>query len=332
VTVQQAAPDRVEPRCRYFTECGGCQYQHVRYERQLELKHKQVRDLFERVGGFHGERVAPIIPCPEAFGYRNRIMVRSQWNKPQQRLLVGYLRADSRLVVDVEECAIAEPALNRQLQLVRQNPPPRGGLKVVLRVAPEGWDVPKDSFFQNNFRLLPRLVDVVRDRLAGCGTRFLVDVYCGVGFFALELADGVERYVGIELDQLAIKAARQNAILRGRPNGEFISGSAEECLPALLRNLTAAQTTVILDPPRKGCGPGIIQLLRVVRPAQVIHISCHPATLARDLNVLCRDGVFELVTVVPLDMFPQTQHVECVADVRCREPGAGTEGRNRPCQ
>jgi 23S rRNA (uracil1939-C5)-methyltransferase len=147
-----------------------------------------------------------------------------------------------------------------------------------------------------------------------------VDVYCGVGFFALELANLVESYAGIELDQPAIRAARRNAAARGRTNGEFVSGTAEEWLPPLLQRFPAHKTAVLLDPPRKGCAPSVIQLLRDVRPAQVLYVSCHPATLARDLNVLCRDGVFHLVNVTPLDMFPQTQHVECIADLRCRQP------------
>jgi 23S rRNA (uracil1939-C5)-methyltransferase len=81
---------------------------------------------------------------------------------------------------------------------------------------------------------------------------------------------------------------------------------------------TAQATTVLLDPPRKGCQPETLQLLRRVRPAQVIYVSCHPAAMARDLNVLCAEDVFDLAQVVPLDMFPHTQHVECVADLRCK--------------
>jgi 23S rRNA (uracil1939-C5)-methyltransferase len=81
---------------------------------------------------------------------------------------------------------------------------------------------------------------------------------------------------------------------------------------------TPQATTVLLDPPRKGCLPETLQLLRRVRPGQVIYVSCHPAAMARDLNVLCAEGVFELAQVVPLDMFPHTQHVECVADLRCK--------------
>src|SRR5438309_3409062 len=134
-------------------------------------------------------------------------MVRSQWDKVKQGLNIGFLRADSRLVVDLEECKIAEPALNQQIKQVRSHPPPKGGLKVVLRIPPEGWEVPPDSFFQNNFFLLPRLVEVVRERLRLAQTHYLLDIYCGVGFFSLELADLVSSFVGVELDQLAIRAA-----------------------------------------------------------------------------------------------------------------------------
>src|SRR5262249_59673057 len=139
------------------------------------------------------------------YNYRNRIMVRSQWDKFKQGLNIGFLRHDNRLVVDVAACKIAEPVLNERLEQLRAEPPPKGGLKVVLRVAPEGWSVPPDSFFQNNFFLLPRLADVVRERLICGATRHLLDVYCGVGFFSLELADAVQSYVGVEYDGLAIK-------------------------------------------------------------------------------------------------------------------------------
>jgi 23S rRNA (uracil1939-C5)-methyltransferase len=219
-------------------------------------------------------------------------------------------------VVDLEACSIAEPVLNEQIRDVHAHPPPKGGLKVVLRIQPEGWEVPPDSFFQNNFFLLPRLVEVVADRLRQARTRHLADIYCGVGFFSLELAGQVDSYAGVELDRLAIEAARRNALARGRTNGEFLAGTAEALLPSLLTRWTAGLTTVLLDPPRKGCRPEILDLLRRVRPAQVLYVSCQPATMARDLKLLCAEGVFSLSQVVPLDMFPQTAHVECVADLR----------------
>jgi tRNA/tmRNA/rRNA uracil-C5-methylase (TrmA/RlmC/RlmD family) len=331
--VENPSPERVEPECRYFGACGGCQYQHVAYPAQLRLKHKQISDLFERVGKIPSDKIAPVIPCPSPYGYRNRIMIRSQWNKPEQKLNIGFVRGDCGLVEDIEECKIAEPALNEQIKHVRAHPPPKGGIKVVLRVQPEDWNVPPDSFFQNNFFLLPKLIETIRGFLgapASCRpvsnqhagetpalpARHLVDLYCGVGFFGIELSGAVESFVGVEYDQLAIKAARQNAAARKISNGEFVAAKAEEIFTEVLKRFSPEATAVILDPPRKGCQPEILQLLREIKPAQVVYVSCHPATMARDLNILCADGVFDLARVQPLDMFPQTQHVECVADLR----------------
>ena len=318
LSVLQSSAQRVTPVCPYFGECGGCQYQHIAYATQLELKRKQVADLFERIGGFAAALVAPVIPCPQPYGYRNRLMIRSQWNKPEQKLNIGFLRADSRLVVDLEACAIAEPALNEQIRHVRAHPPPRGGLKVVVRIAPEGWEVPRDSFFQNNFFLLAQLAETVRERLRAGGARFLVDAYCGVGFFGIEAARVVDAFVGVEIDRPAVQAARRNAAARGVVNGNFIEGRAEQLLGGILQRFEAATTAILLDPPRTGCPEPALTALRQHRPGQILYVSCHPATLARDLNVLCADGVFELVNVSPLDMFPQTQHVECIADLRRR--------------
>jgi tRNA/tmRNA/rRNA uracil-C5-methylase (TrmA/RlmC/RlmD family) len=316
VRVITPAPQRVTPRCPYFGECGGCQYQHIDYAAQLEIKRKQVADLFQRVGKFDPSIVRPAVGCPRPYHYRNRIMIRSQWNKPEQKLNIGYLRWDCGLVVDINQCPIAEEGLNEEILRVRANPPPKGGLKVVLRIPAEDWDVPPDSFFQNNFFLLPQLVEAARDCLRSSGAKYLIDVYCGVGFFGISLGDCVEKFVGVEIDKPAIRAARNNAIRHKRENGEFVLGDAQELLPQLLQKYPASETAVILDPPRAGVPRPALEQLREVRPRQIIYVSCHPATLARDLNVLCEDGVFEVRSLVPLDMFPQTQHVECVADVR----------------
>jgi tRNA/tmRNA/rRNA uracil-C5-methylase (TrmA/RlmC/RlmD family) len=316
--VLSASPHRVEPVCRHFGACGGCQYQHIAYAHQLAVKQKQVAGLFDRIGGFGGDRVEAVIPCPQPYGYRNRVMIRSQWNKPEQKLNIGFVRWDGGLVEDIDACSIAEPAINEQIRRVRANPPPKGGIKVVLRIPPDGWEVPPDSFFQNNFFQLPKLVETVRQVVRQGGSRHLIDLYCGVGFFGIELADAVESFVGVEYDRQAIESARRNARARGCANGEFIAATVEQALPELLKRFSRERTAVVLDPPRKGVHPEVLQWLGRERPAQIIYVSCHPATMARDLNILCGESVFELVRVIPLDMFPQTQHVECVADVRCR--------------
>jgi tRNA/tmRNA/rRNA uracil-C5-methylase (TrmA/RlmC/RlmD family) len=320
VRVIEASPSRVQPLCPHFGDCGGCQYQHIDYPRQLEFKRKQIADLLQRIGGFSQAVVDPVVPCPQTYGYRNRIMVRSQWNKVEQKLVIGFLSNNNRFVVDLKECKIAEPALNEQLLQVRTKPPPKGGIKVTLRVASEDWEVPFDSFFQTNYFLLPGLVQTVRDAVKAGGAKYLVDAYCGVGFFGIECADLVHSFLGVEVDDLAIKAARRNAAARKIQNGEFIADRAEQLLPDILCKYPARETVFILDPPREGCPPESLEVLRKNQPGQLIYVSCHPAALARDLNILCADGVFEVARLTPLDMFPHTQHVECVVDLRRKNP------------
>ena len=155
----------------------------------------------------------------------------------------------------------------------------------------------------------------VRSYLQENGSRFLVDLYCGVGFFGIETADCVDRFVGVEMDKRAIDAARLNASRRGITNGEFRLGDAPGMLPGILEEFPAERTTVLIDPPRTGCPPESLRLLAEKRLQQIIYVSCHPATLARDLNILCNEGSYEVKQVRPLDMFPQTQHIECVANV-----------------
>jgi tRNA/tmRNA/rRNA uracil-C5-methylase (TrmA/RlmC/RlmD family) len=317
LSVVTSSPERVQPKCEYFTQCGGCNYQHISYPEQLRIKGKQIRDLFQRVGRLETV-VQEVIGSPREYGYRNRIMIRSQWNKPEQRLNIGFIRYYDRLVEDIDHCPISEPEVSDAIKRVRANPPPKGGIKVVLRKHPEDWEVPRDSFFQNNFFLLPELVKTVRNYLNDGPSRFLVDLYCGVGFFGIAAADCVERFVGVEMDKRAIDAARVNASRRNIRNGDFRLGDAPALLPAIVAEFPANHTTVLIDPPRTGCPPESLRLLAEKRLAQIIYVSCHPATLARDLNVLCADGVYEVKRVQPLDMFPQTQHVECVADVQLK--------------
>ena len=307
---------RINAECKYFGDCGGCQYQHIRYEDQLKIKQKQITDLFERIGGFSGNKIAPVIGCPQTFNYRNRILVRSQWNGKAKKLLVGFRKRNSHWVVEINKCKIAEPGLNEQIPEVRANPPKRGGIKINLRIPPEDWIVPDHSFFQTNYFILPKMVDKVRKIFQSNGSEYLIDTYCGVGFFAIELAKFTKRFIGVESDKLAIKAAKENCMKFGAKNGDFIEGRTEDLLPKLLEKFSPNKTSVILDPPRKGCAPSAIEQLRKVKPSQIIYISCHPATLARDLNILCAEGVYRLEHVYPVDMFPHTQHIECITDLR----------------
>jgi 23S rRNA (uracil1939-C5)-methyltransferase len=154
---------------------------------------------------------------------------------------------------------------------------------------------------------------LVLDRLAPRDDELVVDAYCGVGTFALLLAPCVGEVVGIEEAHVAIEDAEFNG--RETANARFVEGKTETVLPELA--LTRRPDAVILDPARVGAHPAVLEALlsEDLRPPRLIYVSCDPCTLARDLRVLVNGG-YELQEVQPVDMFPQTYHIECVATLR----------------
>jgi 23S rRNA (uracil1939-C5)-methyltransferase len=147
---------------------------------------------------------------------------------------------------------------------------------------------------------------LVIDRLQPSASELVVDAYSGVGTFALLLAPLVKNVIGIEEARSAVRDALHNA--EGTSNVQFIQAKTEIALPALERRPDA----VILDPARAGAAPPVLSALLKLRPRRLVYVSCDPSTLARDLRVLV-DGGFSLNEIQPLDMFPQTYHVESVA-------------------
>ena len=166
-----------------------------------------------------------------------------------------------------------------------------------------------DTFFQIYTEQAETVLDLISRRAQFQGTETLLDAYCGIGTFTLPLSKQVKRAVGIEVHSASVFQARANARLNGINNVEFRTGEVEELLP----ELDIQADVVLLDPPRTGCDRAVLDALTAMQPAQIIYISCKPATLARDLQVLCEQGNYHLTHVQPADFFPQTAHVECVA-------------------
>ena len=147
---------------------------------------------------------------------------------------------------------------------------------------------------------------LVLDRVRPSSGDLVIDAYCGVGTFALLLAPLVREVVGIEEARSAIRDAEYNG--RDVSNVRFVQGKAEDVLPALAER----PDVVVLDPARVGCHPDVLRALLDARPLRIVYVSCDPSTLARDLRVLV-DGGYAVEHVQPLDMFPHTYHIECVA-------------------
>jgi 23S rRNA (uracil1939-C5)-methyltransferase len=185
-----------------------------------------------------------------------------------------------------------------------------GSLVIQERLGELTFRVSPQAFFQVNTEGTRVLYGIAADLLGLTGTETIVDLYCGTGAVGLSLCHGAQQLVGIENVAEAVEDADENARINGIRNARFLTGRAEDCLPALAAGGLKADV-VILDPPRKGCGPEVLAALIHTAPRRILYISCEPSTLARDLKILCAKG-YGIQAIRPLDLFPQTPHVETV--------------------
>ncbi|WP_404330833.1 23S rRNA (uracil(1939)-C(5))-methyltransferase RlmD [Mesobacillus maritimus] len=167
------------------------------------------------------------------------------------------------------------------------------------------------SFYQVNPDQTKVLYDKALEYAGLNGDETVLDAYCGIGTISLFLAQKAKKVFGVEIVPEAIEDAKRNAELNAITNAEFAVGKAEEVIPKWYEQGVRADVLVV-DPPRKGCDEALLQTIIEMQPKKVVYVSCNPATLARDLRIL-EDGGYKTLEVQPVDMFPQTTHVECVA-------------------
>src|SRR5438445_332945 len=169
----------------------------------------------------------------------------------------------------------------------------------------------RGAFFQTNTAQAERLIEVVEALAAVGGGQTVYDLYCGVGTFSLALARRAGKVYGLEIVTPAIDAARENAALNGIGNAEFIPGDVRRVLPDLVSRV-GSPDLLVLDPPRSGAGSRVMRKIIGATPPRIVYVSCNPTTLAPDLGELVGAG-YAIRRVQPMDLFPHTHHVECVA-------------------
>lgn len=339
VEVLQPSPDRLDPKCPLFGKCGGCQYQHLSYEKQLKWKTRQVEELLEHMAGVHTE-VSPAIPSPKEWDYRSKIT--PHFKRPRDGKIgdIGFLLAGQRShLVDVPHCPIAMDVINQEMPRIREETRAnakaykkdatlllrategrvetnhRNPISETVHVADRqaGQDITfhflAGDFFQNNPFILPAFTGYVAEQASSGGAKYLVDAYCGSGLFSLCLAHKFVQVAGVEVSETAADWARRNAKLNNIQNTTFLASSAE----AIFGDITfpGDETAVVIDPPRKGCNEEFLTQLFAFGPSKVVYVSCNPATQMRDLKEFLTAG-YQLTAVQPFDLFPQTRHLECV--------------------
>ncbi len=334
------------------TACGGCQLQHLDYAGQLAFKHHTVVEQLTRVGGLADPPVRPTLPSPVVFNYRNhaQFSLTSEgrlgfWSADSRRVVV--IRECHQIEPPLAELfhhVAVEPAQVPELERVNLRAGADDETLVVLEASLEGppeveLDMPVDaallrpdgaslalagrddvlmevrgrpfrvsagSFFQVNTAMAEPLVDLVLEALSLAGGEAVLDLYCGVGLFTAFIAPVAGRVVGVESFAPAVADAAIN--LDEFENVEIYAAPVEAVLP----RLEGAFDAVVLDPPRAGCTPEGLDALLAAQAARIVYVSCDPATLARDAKRLVAGG-YTLAWAQPLDMFPQTYHVETVA-------------------
>ena len=331
------APERVPPPCPLFTICGGCHYQHAPYEYQLARKVEILREQLQRVGKIKFEGEIGVISGPP-LGYRNRAQFHVSFEKGGGK--IGYLAARSHELVPVEgECPVSSPRLNLALSAIRDKlSDPRfprfvqsveiftnetdvqiNVIEAQHAVARRFYDwcesrqaidyqtslgtfrVSSRSFFQVNRFLAEKLVETA---LPDVGGESALDLYAGVGLFALRMARRFKSVTAVESGSSAAHDLEFNA-----SRAELAVKVDQARVEDYLARLQITPEFVLADPPRAGLGKDVVAHLVRLAPPRMTIVSCDPATLARDLAGLTGYRIDSLTLV---DLFPQTFHLEAV--------------------
>ena len=322
------SPTRVNPLCRYYENCGGCCYQHLKYEHQLEIKKKQVEEAFWKIGKMASPPVLEPIAAPKVYHYRGKAQYHAESGSRGWK--IGFLDISGGELVDIERCEIMEETINEKMRLLRENKQLRRNTdaqltiwsdffvdqtskkeSIIRVVKGKNFLVPRDGFFQANLYLTDQLVDEVCRLAATNEINTLVDAYCGSGLFSIFLSSCAKNVIGIEISEKSVKYAKINAENAGVKNVKFIYGDIENVLRRKFLPLGDKIDLIVLDPPRIGCEKTVLKTMVALQPQKIIYISCNPATQARDVKYLNECG-YDLQSLLPVDMFPQTEHIEVV--------------------
>lgn len=348
--LKEPSPLRTEPRCPHFGTCGGCKWQSITPAAEADLKTRMVRDTLERIGRLPDPPLQPLIHG-EPFAYRNKITLhyhiidgllhsgfrpaRSHELQPietchitsaalndlQQRFLVACRehRHNPREAVFRETqsgqttITLKPKTLDHLPDAIRDTFP----INDILHDELAGcrFDIAPTAFFQVNHEMAERLVTELLRLVNPAPADTAVDLFCGCGTLTLPFARKLDRIIGIEGHAPSVQQAIQNAALNDIENATFLHqdlADPKRGKRAKPFEWFVEPDLILVDPPRAGLGQRLIKAIRKSNAHTLAYVSCNPATFARDTARLLEDDRFELIEVVPIDLFPQTNHVEVI--------------------
>ncbi len=399
IEILKQSPLRNQGKCQYCNFCGGCKWQQIGYDIQLEYKKRHVIESIEHIGGLKDVRVNDVIPSDKIYEYRNKM----EFSCSSKRWLLPWELENEEIkkdfgiglhvpgtfdkVIDIKQCEIMPNTGNQILddvrKFIKESDFPAYNLRthegfwrfLMLRhsVAFDTWmvnvvtkvkkidvvqnladllaqkypqiksilnnitdsksgvsidkeeiclhgedhikeklgklefKISANSFFQTNTRSCEKLYSKVSEYAALTGNEIVIDLYSGTGTIPIWLSDQAKMVYGIEIVKSAVIDARQNALLNGIENCEFLEGDIKDVLPGLEQK----PEVMIIDPPRVGMHKDVVQQVLLISPEKIVYVSCNPATLARDLEMLAPK--YEIREIQPIDMFPHTYHIESIA-------------------
>jgi len=338
VSILEAGPGRRPDPYPELSRTGTADLQHLRDDLQPLLKAGAVRETLERLGNVKlPPPPATELITGEPWGYRLRTQLHAEVDPVTGGVRVGYHARATNELIPVARCPLLVPELEALLPILPEHlgagtprrldlaagaagdfsavsvAPSVPGLphgEVTLPVGDIAYTYDARCFFQGHRGLLPRLVEIVVGPWEG-ETAF--DLFAGVGLFSLPLARRYRRVVAVESDSIAARFCRVNARRNRLPNVELEARAVESWLP----KLPAGADRVVVDPPRAGLDPKIRQALLIRPPRRLTYVSCHAATLARDLRQLT--AIYAIEKVYLIDLFPQTGHMETVVQMVLRD-------------
>lgn len=330
IEVINPSPDRVSSPCEYAGSCGGCDFQHIKLEKQRELKANIVKEQFLRIGKIDLDQVGfdlkvSVVEPTDGLHWRTRMDFAVSANGQ-----IGLFGARSNDVIQIKDCLIADSRMDvsglatrswksdarvevavsstNEVSVMRSGRSISGPTQIVEQVGGNSFKISPNAFWQSHKAAPVELVKAVISLLAIKKSDQVCDLYSGVGLFAAAILKevGDQGFVTlIESDKTAVSDARR--IFANKQNVKILQGLVAQQLPIVKR-----ADLILLDPPRTGAGEVVVKQMAKFSPRKIIYVACDPAALARDAKTLVESG-YKLDHIQAFDLFPMTQHIECVA-------------------